>query len=159
MESIEANTMIRRPIEEVFGFFHDFTNLPKFMGDVMAVEPVGPIESRWTIQGPLGIRAKWTIRVTEERPNELLRYELDALPPLKTRWELHFAHGAGPGETDVREVMTGPLGRISRAAMSLIGKHPAGEVSANLNRLKQLMETGRIRDTSYSVPGKFAVQE
>jgi hypothetical protein len=43
--------------------------------------------------------------------------------------------------------------------MSLIGKHPAEEVSSNLHRLKQLMETGTVSDTRYAVPGKFAVQE
>jgi hypothetical protein len=36
-----------------------------------------------------------------------------------------------------------------------MGKPPAGEVSANLRRLKEVMETGTVTDTSYSVAGKF----
>jgi hypothetical protein len=48
-----------------------------------------------------------------------------------------------------------PLGWIGRAALAVIGKHPAREVSANLHRLKELMETGRVTDTRYAVPGKF----
>jgi uncharacterized membrane protein len=159
MKSIEASIVIRRPLEDVFAFFRDFTNLPKFMGDVMVVEPIDRTTSRWTIQGPLRIHGKWTIRVTEERVNELVRYELDVLRALKIRWEVQFRRGPSSGETEVREIMTGPLGRFSRAAMSLIGKHPAEEVSSNLHRLKQLMETGTVSDTRYAVPGKFAVQE
>jgi uncharacterized membrane protein len=46
----------------------------------MDIEQIGPATSRWTIQGPLGIRAHWTIRVTEERTNELIRYETVAYP-------------------------------------------------------------------------------
>jgi hypothetical protein len=40
-------------------------------------------------------------------------------------------------------------------ALALIGKFPAQEVSANLHRFKQLMETGRVTDTTHAVSGKF----
>ncbi len=152
---IEARVTIQRPVEKVFRFYRDFRNLPSFLGDVMAIEQSGPATSRWTIQGPLGIRVKWTIKVTEERTNELIRYETVSPPGLRTYWEVHFAPGSQANETEVREVMKAPLGRLGRAALALIGKFPAKEVSSNLHRLQQLLETGRVTDTSYSVPGKF----
>ncbi len=154
--AVAASVTIQRPVGEVFRYYRDFRNLPSFLGDVMAIEQTGPATSRWTIQGPLGLRANWTIRVTEERTNELLRYETAPAPGLRTYWEVSFAPGARAGETEVREVMRVPLGRLGRAALALIGKDPAGEVSANLRRLKELMETGRVTDTSYAVAGKFA---
>lgn len=154
--AIEARVTIRCPVKEVFRFYRDFKNLPSFLGDVMAIEQTGPATSRWTIQGPLGVRANWTIRVTEERTNELIRYETVTAPGLRTYWEIHFAPGAEASETEVREVMKAPLGRLGRAALALIGKPPADEVSANLRRLKEVMESGRVTDTSYSVAGKFA---
>jgi uncharacterized membrane protein len=154
--TIEASVTIQRPVEDVFRFYRDFRNLPSFLGDVMAIEQTGPATSRWTIQGPLGIRAHWTIKVTEERANELIRYETVASPGLITRWEIHFAPGPAAGQTEVRELMEAPLGRLGRAALALIGKFPAEEVKANLHRLKQVMETGRVTDTSYSVRGKFS---
>lgn len=147
---------IRRPVEEVFRFYRDFRNLPRFLGDVMAVDPVGPATWRWVIQGPLGIRLRWTVKVTEERANELIRYETVSLPALKASWEIHFAPGAGPGETEVRELMKTPLGRLGRAALALIGKLPAEEERSNLHRLKELLETGRVSGTSHAVAGKFA---
>jgi uncharacterized membrane protein len=148
--------IIQRPAEQVFEFYRDFENLPRFLGDVMDIEQIGPATSRWTIQGPLGIRAHWTIRVTEERTNELIRYETVGLSGLRTYWEVHFTRGAAAGETEVREVMKAPLGRLGRTALALIGKSPAAEVSSNLQRLKEIIETGRVSDTSHSVPGKFA---
>jgi len=158
-DGIEASVTIQRAVGEVFRFYRDFKNLPSFLGDVMAVEQIGPATSRWTIQGPLGIRANWTIRVTEERANELIRYETVAPPGLRTYWEIHFAPGSEAGATEVREMMKAPLGRWGRAALALIGKFPAEEVSANLYRLKEVMETGRVTDTSYSVAGKFAQRQ
>ncbi len=73
--TIEASVTIQRAVEDVFSFYRNFRNLPTFLGDVIAIEPIGPVTSRWTIQGPLGIRVNWTIKVTDERANELIRYE------------------------------------------------------------------------------------
>jgi len=96
-----------------------------------------------------------TINVTEERTSELIRYETAGVAGLKGYWEIHFALGSHRGETEVREVMKIPLGRLGRAGLALIGKFPAEEMSSNLHRFKELMETGKVTDTSYSVPGKF----
>ena len=153
--AIDASVTIQRPVDEVFRFYRDFENLPRFLGDVMAIERIDPTTSRWTIQGPLGIRVNWTIKVTDERTNESIHYETVTSPGLRTCWEIHFARGADTGETHVREVMKPPLGTIGRVMLAFIGKFPAEEVAANLHRLKQVMETGKVTDTRYSVRGKF----
>lgn len=153
---IEASVTIERPVAEVFNFYRDFNNLPRFLGDVMSIEPIDLVTSRWTIQVPLGVRVHWTTKVTEVRSNELISYETVANPSRKTCWEIHFAPGSDINETNVREVMNAPLGPFGRAAMALLGKNPAKEVTANLHRLKQVMETGHVTDTSYSVTGKFS---
>jgi uncharacterized membrane protein len=153
--TVEAWVTIKRPVDIVFAFYRDFRNLPRFLGDVMAVEPIDPARSRWTIQGPFGFQLHWITTVTEERTNEMLRYQAGLAG---TVWEMHFAPGRAAGSTDIREVMTAPLGRVARAALALIGKFPAEEVSANLHRLKQVLETGRATDTRYAVPGKFRAE-
>jgi hypothetical protein len=48
-----------------------------------------------------------------------------------------------------------PGGKLTEFGLALIGKRPAAEVHSNLNRLKQLLETGRVTDTSNAVSGKF----
>jgi uncharacterized membrane protein len=156
---IEASVTIRRTVEDVFRFYQDFKNLPSFLGDVMAVEQTGPATSRWTIQVLLGIRVNWTIKVTEELVNELIRYETVTSPGLRTRWEIYFGPGSEAGETEVREVMKAPLGKLGQVALALIGKFPAEEVTSNLHRLKQVMETGSVTDTSHSVAGKFVLKQ
>jgi uncharacterized membrane protein len=156
--TIEKTVIIERPVQTVYEFYRDFRNLPRFLGDVMNIELIGPATSRWTVQGPLGIRAHWTIQVIEECPNELIRYESVTSPALKTSWNIYFSPGPGAGQTEVREVMKAPFGKFGSLALALIGKFPAEEVSANLHRLKQLLETGKIIDRSYSVKSKFRQQ-
>jgi uncharacterized membrane protein len=153
--TIEGRVTIKRPVKKVFEFYRNFKNLPSLLGDVMAIDNVDSATSRWTIQGPLGIKAHWTVRVTEERPNELIRYETVSSPALKTYWEVYFASGLVTDETEVREVMKAPLGRLGRAALALIGKFPAEEMYSNLNRLKEVLETGKVTDRSYAVKSKF----
>ena len=46
------------PADEVFSFYRNFKNLSRFLGDVMDVEQIDPITSRWTIQG------RWEYRRT-----------------------------------------------------------------------------------------------
>jgi uncharacterized membrane protein len=154
-DATEAVVAIRRPVEDVFRFYRDFRNLPRFLGDVMAIDQTGPTAYRWTVQGPLGLRLKWTATVTEERANEFISYETAPLPGLKTTWAIYLSAASEAGTTEVREVMKTPLGRVGRAGLTLMGKPPAGEVPANLRRLKEVMETGTVTDTSYSVAGKF----
>ena len=99
---IQGRVTIKRPVDKVFEFYRNFKNLSRFLGDVMAIDEIGPTTSRWIIQGPLGIQAQWTIRVTEERPNELIRYETESPAALKTYWEIYFV----PGPTAVRPQFT-----------------------------------------------------
>ena len=76
--------------------------------------------------------------------SQLICCETVTLPGLKAYREIHFAPSSEPGETEVREVMKAPLGKLGRVALALIGKFPSEEVSANLHRLKEVMETGRV---------------
>jgi uncharacterized membrane protein len=154
-KAAEATVTIQRPVVDVFSFYRDFENLPRFLGDVMAIEGIGPATYRWTIVGPLGIRLRSSIKLTEERTNELIRYETTAVPGMRTHWSVHFTAGPGRDRTEVHEVLKTPFGRLGRTALTLIGKPPAEEMAANLRRLKQLMETGGVTDTDHAVAGKF----
>jgi uncharacterized membrane protein len=45
-DTIESSVLIQRPVEQVFRFYRDFENLPRFLGDVMAIEPIDSVTSR-----------------------------------------------------------------------------------------------------------------
>ncbi|WP_329459591.1 SRPBCC family protein [Streptomyces sp. NBC_01497] len=152
---IESTATIDRPVAPIFAFYRDFRNLPLFLGDVMSVEPTGDATSRWTIQGPMRVRIHWTVEVVEERENASIRYRTASPRGLQTIWDISFTPEDRADGTKVREVMTLPLGKFAQAGLSLIGKPPADEIAANLNRLKQLMETGKVTDLRHAVPGKF----
>lgn len=153
--TIENTVIIARPLQMVYGFYRDFRNLPRFLGDVIDIEITGPSTSTWTIQGPFGFHTHWTAQIVEDRPNQFIHYETASSPRWRTSWKVYFCPGSKPGQTEVREVMKVPLGKLGRWALGLVGKFPAKEVSANLHRLKQVLETGTVTDTSDAISGKF----
>lgn len=155
LKSVSASIVIERSVEEVFAFYQDFRNLPNFLGDVMRIEITGERTSRWIIKAPLGLEVHWSVLVTDLRPNALIAYQTQSAAA-PARWELTFSPGPQPGTTMVREAMSIPGGALARAALAAVGKPPAKEVRANLQRLKELLETGRVTTMDYAVTGKFA---
>ena len=140
--TVTGDVVIRGPVRVVYGFYRDFTNLPRILGDVVAVEQITGTTYRWIVAGPLGSLLPMTVTITEQRVNQLIRYQTGGPRPLRGRWELTFAVDTDSGGTRVREQLVVPLGAIGRAVLALIGKFPDREVTANLTRLKQLLEIG-----------------
>jgi uncharacterized membrane protein len=149
---IEESITIARPVAEVFAFYKDVRNLPPFPGDVVRVDPTGVRSSRWTVQGPFGIKVHWISVVTEIKEGAF--YETSSRM-FKAKWEIYFSQGKSPEEAVVREVLIHPGGRIGKFVLATMGKHPAAELHSNLQRLRQLIESGRVTDISNSIPGKF----
>jgi hypothetical protein len=141
-DTVTADVVIRRPLQDVYRFYRDFANLPAFLGDVVAVQQVADKTYRWVVAGPFGSRIPLTVTITEERVDRLIRYQTSGPLP-HGRWELSFAPESDAGGTRVREQLVIPLGVIGRAALALIGKFPHREVATNLTMLKQVLEAGQ----------------
>lgn len=153
---IMSGVTIARPVHEVYAFYADMTHFPQFLGDVTDVEPAGPNRYRWTIEGPLGIPVHWMVDILKARPDAMLCYGTEVTAGLRGTWTTTFEpvdQGAG---TRVTQRLHMPFRNLSNTILTLMGKSPQGEVEANLQRLKELLETGRVTTTAHAVPGKFA---
>ncbi len=71
---VKRSITVNRPAEEVYAFWRDFENLPKFMYHLESVRVFGPTRSHWTAKGPGDKRVEWDSQVTEDRPNELIAW-------------------------------------------------------------------------------------
>src|SRR5688572_25636918 len=70
---IERSITIRKPREEIYRFFRNFENLPRFMRHLESVV-VHNGRSHWRAKAPGGMRVEWDAEITEERPGDLLRW-------------------------------------------------------------------------------------
>jgi len=155
---VKATIAIDHPAHEVYAFYRDMTHFPLFLGDVMAVEAVDPDRYRWTIQGPLGSEIHWIIDILEARPDTLLRYGTETTEGLRAIWTTNFEPVDRGTGVRVTQSLHMPFEPLSGVLLTLIGKSPQGEVEANLRRLKELLETGKVTTLAHAVPGKFGAR-
>jgi uncharacterized protein YndB with AHSA1/START domain len=139
--SFENTVMIRRPIEEVFGFLADFENIPKWNYAI--------VETHKVSEGPVGVgtiyqqvrsapsRSQERFEVTAYNPPRQLELQ-GQLGPFPSR--LAYALDALPEGTRVTNSveleLRGPGRLLGRVAVPRV----RDAVAANLRKLKELLE-------------------
>jgi uncharacterized membrane protein len=153
---IKKTVTIHRSADELYRFWRDFQNLPRFMDDLQAVDDIGNNRSRWTLQGLLGgTIVQWDAEITADQPDQHLSWR--AIPPtdIQHAGSVRFIPApAGRGTTVTVEMEYGAPGGVLGATIGqLLGKDPGQRVQNNLRRFKQLMETGEILRSDGSLRG------
>jgi uncharacterized membrane protein len=143
---VEHAVTVNRPIEQVYGFWRNFENFPRFMAHLESVEKVGDRRSRWRAKGPAGTSFAWAADTVEEVENERIVWESIEGSDVRTRGAVYFDRAPGARGTEVRVKLeyTPPGGGLGRAVAWLFGEEPAQQVRDDLRRFKQIIETGEV---------------
>jgi uncharacterized membrane protein len=146
---------IKRPVEEVYRYWRDLTNLPSFMIHLAAVEPAGDGRSHWTANAPAGRTVEWDAEVVEDTPNQRIAWrslEGSQVPNAGSVW---FRPAPGGGGTEVRVELgyDPPGGALGKVVAKLFGEEPQQQITDDLRRLKQVLETGEVVRTEGSPEG------
>lgn len=137
---------INRPRAELYAFWRDMANLPRFMENVVSVVPVGEGRTHWTVKAPAGKTVEWISAITEDKPNETIAWtsEHGADVPNSGRVDFRDAPGERGTWVSVTILYDPPAGIIGRAIAKMFQREPAIQARRDLRRFKQLMETGEI---------------
>lgn len=148
---VRESVTIARPPEEVYAFFRDFQNLPRFMSHLESVR-VDNGHSHWRARGPLGTRVEWDAEIIEDRPNELIVWRSIPNADIANQGQVQFRR-LGERDTELKVVLRydPPVGKVGDAIASLLGKAPSQQISADLRRLKQVLETGEVLHSDASI--------
>src|SRR5689334_21547558 len=74
-EHIERSVTINRPCEELWTFWRDFTNLPRFMVHLQSVVEHADGTSHWVMKTDKGKELEWDARLIEARPHEVISWQ------------------------------------------------------------------------------------
>jgi uncharacterized membrane protein len=142
---VHESIRINRPASELFRFWRDFSNLPRFMNHLDSVEIVSPTRSVWTAKAPAGMRVKWEADVINEIEGELIGWQSTDNADVATAGSVRFVPVAG-GATEiiVHLQYEPPAGKLGSLVASLFGEEPSQQISADLQRLKAILETGEV---------------
>jgi uncharacterized membrane protein len=137
---------INRPAGEVFAYWHDLENLPRFMAHLESVESLGGGRSRWRAAGPERVAVAWDAEISDERIDEFIAWR--SMPGAKvTNWgEVEFRPAPGRRGTEVRVRLNydPPAGKLGTRVAKLFGEAPDQQVQDDLRRFKQVLETGQV---------------
>lgn len=143
---VQASVTIARPPNELYAFWRDFTNAPKFMHRIIRVGVLeGGQRSKWTAEGLRGRSIEWVSELTDDRPGRIAWTTLPG-SDLPHRGFVAFTPGARPGETVVHHALDfdPPGGIVGHAIASALHELPEVMLRDDLRRFKQLMETGML---------------
>jgi uncharacterized membrane protein len=150
---VRQGITVQKTPDEVYAFFRQLENLPRFMAHLESVSETSNGRSRWTALGPLGTHVEWEAELREDRPGECIAWQSvdGADVPNSGRVSFRPAPGNLGTELVVELDYMPPSGAIGAAVARLFGKEPAQQISADLRRLKQVLETGEVLHSNASV--------
>jgi uncharacterized membrane protein/osmotically-inducible protein OsmY len=144
--AVEKVIKVDAPVEEVFGFWTDYQNFPRFMSKVRDVQPVAEGRSRWVVAGPAGVPVHWTAEVTRVVPRQLIEWRAAGGSEIRHEGSVRFdssTNGRNGTRVTVRLRYFPPAGAFGHAVAALFGADPKSEMDADLLRMKAMIETGR----------------
>ena len=143
---VEQVVTINKPIEEVYRFWRDFQNFPRFMRHLQSVERLDGNRSRWRATAPAGLTVSWEAEMVQDRENEWIAWRSLEGSQIENSGSVRFQRAPGARGTEVRVQLEyrPPAGAIGRGIAWLFGEEPEQQVKDDLRRFKQLMETGEV---------------
>jgi uncharacterized membrane protein len=141
---VEHALTINRPAAELYRFWRQLDNLPRFMRHLKDVRVLGPKRSYWVARGPLGVGVEWDAEINNEKPDELIAWRSLPGSEVDTAGSVHFEATAGGRSTVMRVVLKydPPAGKAGAMIARLFGTAPEQQVRDDLEHFKQLMEAG-----------------
>jgi len=137
---------INKPRAELYAYWRDFTNLPRFMDNVERVELLDARRSRWVVKAPGEGTVEWIAAITDEREGELIAWASVEGADVPNSGRIDFRDASGERGTVVTATILydPPAGIIGKAVAKLFQREPAIQARRDLRRFKQLMETGEV---------------
>ncbi len=143
---------IGRPPSEVYAFWRNLENLPRFMAHLESVT-IQNGTSTWRAKGPAGTTVEWQAEVVLDQPDQAIGWRSVEGTSVPNRGVVRFEPAPGGRGTQLRvELKYDPPGGVLGAAIAkLFGEEPAQQIAGDLRRLKQVLETGEVLHSDASI--------
>jgi uncharacterized membrane protein len=142
---VEKTLTINKSPEELYRFWRNFENLPRFMNHVEAVQVKDDTHSHWKVKGPAGKSVEWDAAIINDIANELIAWKsTDA--EIANAGSVRFRNAPGGRGTEVTVNLEydPPAGKVGMLVAKIFGEEPTQQVQDDLRRFKQVMEAGEV---------------
>jgi uncharacterized membrane protein len=139
-ESIE----VQAPLQDVYNYWSDFENFPRFMENIEEVRMTGQDTSHWKVKGPLGVSVEFDAKTTEMNPERGVGWNtvdgqvmtsgevtFQEVQPDRTRVELTMNYADPPG------------GKVGEAVANILSD-PEKSTRQDLENFARIVERGEL---------------
>ncbi|HEV7662976.1 MAG TPA: SRPBCC family protein [Chloroflexota bacterium] len=144
MQRVEKSIRVKAPVAQVYQFWRDFQNFPRFMEHVEEVRCLDATcrRSHWRVEGPLGKTVEYDAELTQDVPNQALAWNsIDG--DITTTGQVTFTEQEDNTLVHVILQWATPPGGPLGEAVAQIVDNPAVMLEEDLQRFKDLVE-GRV---------------
>jgi uncharacterized membrane protein len=140
---LQKEMWIDAPIDEVYEFWNNPQNFPRFMTHVKDVRDLGDGRYHWKVEGPGSVPFEWDAEITQQIPNEVIAWR--SLPGALVRSSgiVRFEPQEDGTRIIIRMQYTPPAGRLGHMFAKLLGSDPKQQMDDDLARFKSLLEDGK----------------
>lgn len=153
--------VVNLPPEEVYSFWRNFQNLPRFMRHLDSVVDMGDGRSHWKAKGPAGMEVEWDATIIADVPGEVITWRSLEGSDVDHAGAVRFERATGGRGTIIRVNLEYlPVGGVIGAAVAkLFGEEPEQQLDDDLRRFKQVLEVGEVVVSDATLLGTGYMQQ
>lgn len=147
--NIRTSVSINKPVNEVYDFWRNLENLPKFMQHLETVAEKDKVTSHWTATGPGGVgKLSWDAHILMDERGKMLSWHSLPDSTVDNAGKVVFKdNGYGGTDLDVTISYHAPLGVAGEVAAKLLNPFFEKMVKSDIQSLKTYMEMGENQKT------------
>ena len=146
---VQKTVTVKATPAEVYAFWRNFQNLPRFTQNLESVSETEPGHTHWVARGPGDLKLEWDARIHEDTVNERISWSTLDSSPIQHNGSVRFSVDPQGRGTQIKAVLRYdiPAGKVGQALAKLLGEEPGQQLDADLRRLKMVLETGEVSRT------------
>lgn len=144
---IETSLTVEQPRDEVYAFWRQIENLPRFMEHLSEVRDLGGGRSHWVAPVPGGFgQIEWDAEIVDEEDGRRVAWRSVEGADIANAGDVRFEDAPGKRGTDIHAKITyrPPAGEVGRAATKLFNPAFRQMVKEDVRRFKHIAEAEEI---------------
>jgi uncharacterized membrane protein len=143
-QRVQESIEVQAPLQDVYNYWSDFENFPRFMENIEEVRMTGQDTSHWKVKGPLGVSVEFDAKTTEMNPERGVGWNtvdgqvmtsgevtFQEVQPDRTRVELTMNYADPPG------------GKVGEAVANILSD-PEKSTRQDLENFARIVERGEL---------------
>jgi uncharacterized membrane protein len=143
---VKESITIGWPIDELYRFWRNLENLPRFMEHLESVRITSNDRSHWVAKAPAGMHVEWDAEIINEVENQLIAWRSLPGAQVTSAGSVNFDDAGEDRGTrlTVHLQYEPPAGKLGALFAKLFGEEPSQQIREDLRRLKRLLEAGEV---------------